>query len=89
MPNIPARKPIAILAYKYSQGVDWARKELNIREVNSVHRRIVDKTGQVYYVITEADQLLGLEIYDYIIAPGFGLHEDCSYITQRAEERIR
>jgi hypothetical protein len=91
MPNIPAKKPIACLAAKITDGIDHLRYNIcpDAREINGAKRRVVASNGQVYYVITDANQLLALEISDYIIAPGFGQHKDCGYITLRARERIR
>ena len=91
MPNIPVKKPIACLANKITDGLDHLRYNVcpDAREINGGQRRVVARNGQVYYVITDANQLLALEISDYIIAPGFGQHKDCGYITQRARERMR
>ena len=90
MSNTPA-KPIACLAAKVSEGIDHLRYNIcpDAREINGGQRRVVSKDGQVYYVITDHKQLLGLEISEFIIAPGFGQHKDCGYIVQCAGERIR
>ncbi|MGH2574634.1 MAG: hypothetical protein ACRDFC_02930, partial [Ignavibacteria bacterium] len=85
------KKPIAVLANKITDGLDHLRFNIcpDAREINGKQRRVVARNGQIYYVITDADQLLGLEISDYIIAPRFGQHKDCGYIAQRARERMR
>ena len=90
MSNILA-KPIACLAAKITEGLDHLRFNVcsDAREINGRQRRVVAKDGQVYYVIVNANQLLGLEISNYIITPEFYKHKDAEYITQRARERIR
>jgi len=88
MPNIQA-KPIAILAEKLTSGFDYAKTNLHPREIRLANRMVIGGNGQVYYVICREEHLLGLEISDYIIAPGFGKHDDAERITETARTRIR
>jgi hypothetical protein len=89
MPNIPVKpKPIAILACKYSQGIDWAREVLDIREINGARKRITDTTGQEYYVCTNVDDIRGFIFSDVRIAAGFGEHPDYDAFLAEARARI-
>lgn len=60
-------KPIAILASSIHKGFDWARENLEIREYNGAKRRIVEITGQEYYVCSSEEHLRGYEFHNIIV----------------------
>jgi hypothetical protein len=89
MPNTPSKpKPIAILACKYSQGIEWAESALSIREINSARKRIIDTSGQEYYVCTTVDDIRGFVFSDIRLAAGFGVHPDYDAFLAEAKARI-
>jgi hypothetical protein len=90
MPNIQA-KPIAILARARHEGFDHLFNRLrdNVAEYSTHKGEAFDRSGNRYLIIDRYEQLLGLEIKDFWIAPGFGMHPDAERMTQYAGERIR
>ena len=88
MPIKPT-KPIAILACKYSQGMDWARENLQLREINGARRRVVDTSGQVYYVCAQIDDLRGYEFADIRVVSGLGDHPDYNEFMNYALLRVK
>lgn len=90
MPNTPT-KPIAILACKYSQGMDWAREILKdqIWEINGAHHRITADDGQVYIICTQMRDIRGYEFKDIRIAYGFGDHPNYDEFLAEAKTRMR
>jgi len=91
MSNIPTKKPIAVLCYKISEGFEYMLECLrdNVAEYSTHKRRIIDKTGEEYVIINSVNQLLGWEIKDFRITPGFGMNPDAEIIRIEAQHRIR
>lgn len=85
--NKSQNKPIAIIAAKLSEGIDWARETLDVREIVGAKRRIKEKNGQVYYIITEARQMDGYEFSDIRVAPGAGRHPEFNRLYDYAITR--
>lgn len=84
-------KPIAVLANRLHEGFNYLFQKLkdNVAEYNNTKQELFDRSGGRYIVITRYEQLLGAEIKDFWIAPGFGFNPDAERITELAGQRLR
>lgn len=82
-------RPIAVITCSPTETIDYLRKRLPIREINFAKLRLTTVDGQVYILVLKREDLLGLEISDFIVGPL--AHENTHYIEilREAEQRIR
>jgi len=81
-------KPIAIIANKLTDAIDIMIQLKTIRQISEVNKKIIDINGQVYYIITEVEQLYGIELSDYIVIPHADENPNFERLLQVARERM-
>lgn len=79
--------PIAILTDNISIALNWARRNIFIRTINSSNRLIIATNGQEYVLITYPEQLRGIEIKTYFTV--FTEDKDYRELMLAAKERTR
>lgn len=82
-------KPIAVITESVTAAIEAICALHDIREVNGAKRRLIRTDGQIFYIVTRAQHLDGLEISDYIIIPGAKSNPDFDLIYRLAKLRMR
>lgn len=83
------KKPIAVITHSISRAIDTVMQLHDIREVQGQKRRLVGKDGQVYIIITDEQQLYGMEFSDTLVIPGAARNKNYERIYEVARQRVR
>lgn len=85
------KKPIAVLTNKVTEALDFLQidKKIRFREIRVPRRLLIGEDGQVYVLIFDPQQLLGLEISDIITVPGVYRNSRYEEMYAVARTRIR
>lgn len=87
--NKSKNKPIALIAKSMSSAFDHARFTLDVREIVGAKRRVTEKNGQVYFVVTEVKHLRDMEFSDIRVIPGASENPNFKEIYDYASTRKR
>lgn len=89
--TVEQKKPIAVLTDRISRAIDYFQidTKIKLREIQAPKRRLIGEDGQVYILITDAEQLMGLEIASIMVVPGASRKSDFSRMYDTALTRIR